>query len=179
MSPELRDNAAREAVRDLGRTLFVEASAGTGKTRLLCDRALEALLTPGYDPAWLVAITFTEKAAAELSARLRAALEAWTEAHPSDEQAARALERFDQAHVSTIHTIAASLLREMPVEAVVDPAFEVVDDVAVVGGAAADTDVGTASSDVVTHAVTRSASVATTAPRRLRDLVFAIMTHRR
>ncbi|HUU57179.1 MAG TPA: UvrD-helicase domain-containing protein, partial [bacterium] len=130
MSPELRDSAAREAVRDLGRTLFVEASAGTGKTRLLCDRALEALLTPAYDPAWLVAITFTEKAAAELSARLRAALEAWTEAHPSDEQAARALERFDQAHVSTIHSFAASLLREMPVEAAVDPAFEVVDEVA-------------------------------------------------
>jgi len=130
MSSELRDSAARAAVKDLGRTFFVEASAGTGKTRLLCDRALEALLTPGYDPAWLVAITFTEKAAAELSARLRAALEAWTEDHPSDEQAARALERFDQAHVSTIHSFAASLLREMPVEAAVDPAFEVADDVA-------------------------------------------------
>jgi ATP-dependent helicase/nuclease subunit A len=130
MSSELRDSAAREAVRDLGRTFFVEASAGTGKTRLLCDRALEALLTPGYDPAWLVAITFTEKAAAELSARLRAALEEWTAGHPADEQAARALERFDQAHVSTIHSFAASLLREMPVEAAVDPAFEVADDVA-------------------------------------------------
>lgn len=130
MSPELRDSAAREAVRDLGRTFFVEASAGTGKTRLLCDRALEALLTPGYDPAGLVAITFTEKAAAELSARLRAALEDWAEDHPSDEQAARALERFDQAHVSTIHSFAASLLREMPVEAAVDPAFDVADDVA-------------------------------------------------
>jgi ATP-dependent helicase/nuclease subunit A len=130
MSSELRDSAAREAVRDLGRTFFVEASAGTGKTRLLCDRALEALLTPGYDPAGLVAITFTEKAAAELSARLRASLEEWTERHPADEQAARALERFDQAHVSTIHSFAASLLREMPVEAAVDPAFEVADDVA-------------------------------------------------
>ena len=130
MSSDLRDSAAREAVRDLGRTFFVEASAGTGKTRLLCDRALEALLTPGYDPASLVAITFTEKAAAELSARLRAALEEWAESHPADEQGARALERFDQAHVSTIHSFAASLLRETPVEAAVDPAFEVADDVA-------------------------------------------------
>ncbi|NIT37116.1 MAG: UvrD-helicase domain-containing protein [candidate division Zixibacteria bacterium] len=130
MVQELFDGEARRAARDLGRTFFVEASAGTGKTRLLCDRALQALLTPGYDPAWLVAITFTEKAAAELSARLRAGLEGWLEDNPLDEQAARALERFDQAQVSTIHSFAASLLRELPVEAGVDPAFEAVDEVA-------------------------------------------------
>jgi ATP-dependent helicase/nuclease subunit A len=130
MVQELSDIEARRAVRDLGRTFFVEASAGTGKTRLLCDRALQALLTPGYDPAWLVAITFTEKAASELSARLRAGLEGWLADNPLDEQAARALERFDQAQVSTIHSFAASLLRELPVEAGVDPAFEVVDEVA-------------------------------------------------
>jgi hypothetical protein len=49
MVQELFDGEARRAVRDLGRTFFVEASAGTGKTRLLCDRALQALLTPGYN----------------------------------------------------------------------------------------------------------------------------------
>jgi hypothetical protein len=53
---------------------------------------------------------------------------------------------------------------------------EAVVDVAAVGGALPDTDAESASSDVVTHAVARSASVATTAPRRMRDLVFAIMT---
>ncbi len=129
MTEKLSDAEAREAVKDLGRTFFVEASAGTGKTRLLCDRALAALLTPGYEPSRLVAITFTEKAAAELSARLRAALEEWAAAHPDDEQADYALERFDQAQISTIHSFAASLLRELPVEAAVDPAFEVLDGV--------------------------------------------------
>jgi ATP-dependent helicase/nuclease subunit A len=128
MTAELSDQAAREAACDLGRTCFVEASAGTGKTRLLCDRALAALLTPGYDPAHLAAITFTEKAAAELAARLRAALEAERRARPRDEQAAFALARFDQAQVSTIHAFAASLLRELPAEAGLDPAFEVVDE---------------------------------------------------
>jgi len=129
MTQGLTDSEAREAVVDLGRTFFVEASAGTGKTRLLCDRALAALLTPGYEPSRLVAITFTEKAAAELSARLRAALEDWAAAHPDDEQAEYALERFDQAQISTIHSFAASLLRELPVEAAVDPAFQVLDGV--------------------------------------------------
>jgi ATP-dependent helicase/nuclease subunit A len=130
MTQRLSDSEARAAARDLGRTFFVEASAGTGKTRLLCDRALEALLTPAYDPSALVAITFTEKAAAELSARLRVALEDWVAVHPGDEQADYALERFDQAQISTIHSFAASLLRELPVEAAVDPAFEVLDAVA-------------------------------------------------
>jgi ATP-dependent helicase/nuclease subunit A len=130
MTQKLSDSEARVAARDLGRTFFVEASAGTGKTRLLCDRALEALLTPAYDPSALVAITFTEKAAAELSARLRTALEDWVATHPGDEQAEYALERFDQAQISTIHSFAASLLRELPVEAAVDPAFEVLDAVA-------------------------------------------------
>lgn len=62
---------------------------------------------------------------------------------------------------------------------VVDPVGsvdEAVVEVAVVGGAAAGTEVEPASSDVATHAVARSANVATTVPRRMRDLVFAIMT---
>lgn len=62
---------------------------------------------------------------------------------------------------------------------VVDPVGivdEAVVEVTAVGGAAAGTEVEPASSDVVTHAVARSANVATTAPRRIRDLVFAIMT---
>jgi len=123
------DQAARDAVRDLERTLVVEASAGTGKTELLCDRALEILRRPGFDPAGLVAITFTEKAAAEMSARLRRRLEDELRAD-ADEQLAAALAAFDRAHISTIHSFAATLLRERPVEAGVDPAFVVADDVA-------------------------------------------------
>ena len=81
----------------------------------------------------LVVITFTEKAAAELSTRVRDALEGMRPASEGEEQragaqaAARDLYR---CHIETIHSFATSLLRERPVEAGIDPLFEVVDGLA-------------------------------------------------
>ena len=77
----------------------------------------------------LVAVTFTEKAAGELKLRLRAELES-ARARGGAGDAARAhleaaLARLEEAHVSTIHGFCADLLRERPVEARVDPQFEV------------------------------------------------------
>src|SRR5437870_12835762 len=51
----------------------VWASAGTGKTRKLVDVYLE-LLERGMDPGRIVAVTFTERAAAEMRDRIRTAL---------------------------------------------------------------------------------------------------------
>ena len=51
----------------------VWASAGTGKTRKLVETYL-SLLEGGADPARIVAVTFTEKAAAEMRERIRAAI---------------------------------------------------------------------------------------------------------
>src|SRR5205085_62913 len=70
---DLVDDAARRAIRDdLGRNLFVEAGAGTGKTTVLVDRVVN-LFAQGVlaEPGELVAITFTEAAAAELRDRIR------------------------------------------------------------------------------------------------------------
>jgi len=67
----LADNAAREQIRSLlGETLFVEAGAGTGKTAALVDRYLHLVLD-GRSVERIVAITFTDKAAAELRDRVR------------------------------------------------------------------------------------------------------------
>src|SRR3954468_13429933 len=59
----------RRALTDLGSTLLVEAAAGTGKTSLLAGR-VAMLLAAGHDPSSISAITFTERAAAELRARI-------------------------------------------------------------------------------------------------------------
>ena len=77
----------------------------------------------------IVAVTFTEKAAGELKLRLREQLDSARVAAGHDEvQRARldeALTQLEQAHVGTIHAFCADLLRERPVEAGVDPLFEV------------------------------------------------------
>lgn len=67
---ELADTAVRlRALTEFESTLLVEAAAGTGKTALMAGR-LTMLLASGAEPTSVAAITFTELAASELSARV-------------------------------------------------------------------------------------------------------------
>ena len=128
------DAAARSRIEnDLRSNLCVEAGAGTGKTTVLVRRVV-ALLREGHASVdELAVITFTEKAAGELSARVRFALEQELDAaaRESDEHArlATALAGLYRARIQTIHAFASDLLRERPVEARLDPQFETMDDV--------------------------------------------------
>ncbi|MCA1586456.1 MAG: UvrD-helicase domain-containing protein, partial [Acidobacteria bacterium] len=74
-------------------------------------------------------VVATEKAAGELKLRLREELEIARAAYAGDceeiYRLTRAVYDFEEAHVSTIHGFCAELLRERPVEAVVDPSFVV------------------------------------------------------
>lgn len=113
--------------------LAVSAGAGAGKTRALVELALgllggEAAGEP-CDPGSLVAITFTERAAAELEERLRAAV-AGRALEAGEEAAAwrRRLHGLERMTVGTIHAFAAALLRQHPVEAGLDPDLEVLDE---------------------------------------------------
>jgi ATP-dependent helicase/nuclease subunit A len=128
------DSSARLAIRDeLDRSLFVEAGAGTGKTTVLVDRVVE-LVARGRVSAIgrLVAITFTEAAAAELRDRIRRGL---SRAAASDADPARrrrcddAVSRIDDAVITTIHGFAHRILAEHPLEARLPPLFEVDDEV--------------------------------------------------
>ena len=129
------DKAVRDRVtRELGTTFLLEASAGTGKTHVLVERYVSCVLDPeagSRDVRRVAAITFTEKAAGELRQRVRERFEQLAgEASPEAPRAAllqQALEALDDAPIHTIHGFAARLLREFPVEAGVDPAFEQLD----------------------------------------------------
>ena len=126
----LADQEARDRIRDeLGTTLVVEAASGTGKTTELVTRMV-ALLTAGRARLdQMVAVTFTDAAAGELKLRLRKAIEDARRdpACPADarERLDAALPQLEEARIGTIHSFCADLLRERPVEAGVDPLFEV------------------------------------------------------
>jgi len=132
-SEPLADRAARERIRtDLDTTLVVEAAAGTGKTTELVRRILAGICSGRVKLSNTVAVTFTEFAAGELKLRLRTAIE---EARQDPECAATAKEHLlqsllelEEARVGTIHSFCADLLRERPVEAGIDPLFEVAPD---------------------------------------------------
>jgi ATP-dependent exoDNAse (exonuclease V) beta subunit len=125
----MSDNEARALIGSaLDLTLLVEAAAGTGKTTELVSRILAVIAAGRARIEDIVAVTFTEKAAGELKLRLRTEIERQREASTDGNVKARLLEalrRLEEAHVSTIHGFCADLLRERPVEARVDPQFQV------------------------------------------------------
>ncbi len=114
-----RRDERRRALEDLDTTFLVEAAAGSGKTTLLLGRIVNLVRSGRARLAEIAAVTFTEKAAADLRIRLRGEL-----ARAGLHEALRELEI---ARIGTIHAFAAGLLRERPVEAGVDPGFTVAD----------------------------------------------------
>jgi ATP-dependent helicase/nuclease subunit A len=130
-SAQLADAAARTRIAtDLNTTLFVEAGAGSGKTTTLVERVV-ALVASGIPVEAIAAITFTEKAAAELRARVRARLiELIATAEPADRSKfSAALDSLDQAAIGTLHAFARRLLARHPIEAGLPPAIDVLDEI--------------------------------------------------
>ena len=128
-------------VNDLGANLMIEAGAGTGKTYALVSRVV-ALVKAGVRMQNIVAITFTEAAAAELSERIRSRMEQLLDNdHPDNVhdllaqelndrdrgRIRRAVGELDQAAVQTIHSFAAQLLRDRPLPANLPPGWTPMD----------------------------------------------------
>jgi ATP-dependent helicase/nuclease subunit A len=102
--------------------LLLSASAGSGKTSVMAERYVRIARGDEAEAGVgrILAITFTEKAAAELKARVRARFEAL-----DDGERARATEG---AWISTIHSFCARLLRAHALTAGLDPRFAVLDE---------------------------------------------------
>ncbi|HEX6975580.1 MAG TPA: UvrD-helicase domain-containing protein [Vicinamibacterales bacterium] len=123
-----RDESARAYAVDPSRNVVLEASAGTGKTSVLVSRYVN-LLKAGVDPSHILAITFTRKAAAEM--RERIVRELRESAARSEFDKSRWLElrdRVGEIAISTIDAFCLSLLREFPLEADLDPGFDMADE---------------------------------------------------
>jgi ATP-dependent exoDNAse (exonuclease V) beta subunit len=109
-----------EAIARREGPLLLAAGAGSGKTSVLVERFARSVLDDGLRPAQILAITFTEKAAGELRARVRERFLALGE-----RDAARETE---SAWIGTIHGFCTRVLRGHAVAAGLDPAFVVLDD---------------------------------------------------
>jgi ATP-dependent helicase/nuclease subunit A len=109
----------RQAIERRGGDLLLDAAAGSGKTSVLVERFVRAVLEDGVAVGEILTITFTEKAAAELRDRIRLRLR-----ELGADDAARATE---SAFISTIHGFCARVLRAHALAAGLDPRFEVLD----------------------------------------------------
>ena len=120
----------KEASLARGCDVAVTAGAGSGKTRTLVAR-YASLLADGSDVRKVVAITFSEKAAREMRSHARETLEKLVKQSTSEEERGFWLDlnnQMDAARISTIHSLCAEILRAHPVEARIDPKFEVLDE---------------------------------------------------
>jgi ATP-dependent helicase/nuclease subunit A len=130
-------------------SVWVSASAGTGKTTVLTERLLRLMLD-GTDPARVLCLTFTRAAAAEMANRLALRLADWvtmpsdglvkalkdlTGEFPGEETIARARRLFALVldapggiKIATIHAFCETLLRRFPLEAGVSPEFTVIEE---------------------------------------------------
>jgi ATP-dependent helicase/nuclease subunit A len=128
---------------------WVEANAGTGKTKVLTDRVARLLLA-GTKPERILCLTFTKAAAAEMRNRLSGQLGRWAMAEDTDLEReietlidrpaeleeriiarrlfARVLDAPGGINILTIHAFCQSLLKRFPLEAGVAPGFEVLDE---------------------------------------------------
>ncbi|MBW2070241.1 MAG: UvrD-helicase domain-containing protein [Deltaproteobacteria bacterium] len=139
----LPDEPVRLAAVDIRRSFHLEAPAGSGKTWLLTARFLN-LLAEVEHPGNILALTFTNKAAAEMKARLRELLEragrGAAAANVADgvllAQAARVCRRHaaqllaapDGLQVKTFHSFCLELVQRAPLEAGIPPGSRVMSD---------------------------------------------------
>ncbi|NBC31585.1 MAG: double-strand break repair helicase AddA, partial [Alphaproteobacteria bacterium] len=141
-------NGPQRAAADPAWSVWVSASAGTGKTRVLTSRVLRLLLA-GTPPARILCLTFTKAAAAEMANRISRVLAGWAivpadrlaadladltgaPADPVHEVRARrlfaeVLEAPGGLPIMTIHAFSQSLLRRFPLEAGLPPHFTVME----------------------------------------------------
>ena len=130
-------------------SVWVDASAGTGKTKVLTDRVL-TLLLEGSRPERILCLTYTRAAAAEMANRLHRTLSEWSTVEeaklrdkladlagrePDGERVAKARRLFAMAldapgglKIMTIHAFCESLIGRFPLEAGIAPHFELMDE---------------------------------------------------
>jgi ATP-dependent helicase/nuclease subunit A len=121
----------RRAITATERNAVVVAGAGTGKTFVLVRRFVSLLeANPDWPIGAVVAITFTNRAADEMRARVRAEFEQrrrTAEDHAARRRWSELLAQIEAARITTIHGLCSEIVRANAAVAGVDPAFEVLD----------------------------------------------------
>lgn len=151
--PSLRQALASDPMK----SVWVGASAGTGKTKVLIDRVLRLMLPrsglpaeSATPPGKILCLTFTKTAAAEMSNRIYKRLSEWAVRSDAELKAdlsnligeqpspevekearrlfARVLDTPGGLKIMTIHSFCQSVLKRFPIEAGLPPHFELMDE---------------------------------------------------
>lgn len=119
----------RAAVDARGTSVVLSSGAGCGKTTVLTERYVSHLKIDGVSVGQIVAITFTDRAARQMRLRIRNAIVQQIALNPENPDWPRHLRDLESASIQTIHSFCGDLLRQFAVEASLDPAFEVLEEI--------------------------------------------------
>ena len=111
-APGLDPEQRAAVAAPLGRAVLVVAGPGAGKTRVITQRIVQKIRSGEVAPAQVVAVTFTNAAANEMAARVEADLGAGAQG----------------VRISTIHALAAQVVRRHPEAVGLDSRFSIIDD---------------------------------------------------
>lgn len=117
-----------EAISRHDVSMVVTAGAGTGKTFVLVEKYLNLVQDQGYRIRDVLALTFTDKAAAEMKERVRKTIAERLRDDPENQIWKDAHEELVIAPVMTFHSFCAQILREFAIEAGLDPGFVILDE---------------------------------------------------
>jgi ATP-dependent helicase/nuclease subunit A len=115
------------AIETTGPNLLVAASAGTGKTTVLARRCLYLLVTKKVPLRSVLAVTFTEAAAADMRRKIASGLRDYLKQNPNDDLQ-REMMLIDRAPISTLHAFCFKLVRDHFHQLRLDPGIGIIDE---------------------------------------------------
>ena len=122
-------DSQEQAIKTRGSNILVSAAAGSGKTAVITQRAIDLIVNEDVDISRILMITFTEAAAMEMRSRLGSRL--LHEIHKGNDvkRLNQQLEKLNDSNISTVHAYCISLLRRNYHSADIDPNFTVLGEI--------------------------------------------------
>ena len=123
-------DSQQDAIAARSGTVLVAAAAGSGKTAVLVQRAIERLTDPEHSTSAdrMLIVTFTKAAAAEMRARLEGRIHEMLRENPADPHLRRQSILLSQAHIGTVDSFCAEMVREFFHLLDLSPDFKIVTD---------------------------------------------------
>jgi ATP-dependent helicase/nuclease subunit A len=140
----------QQIASDPNYSIWLSASAGTGKTKVLTDRVLRLLIS-GVEPRRILCLTFTNAAANEMKERIHSRISKWSvisdkelklelealsgsASHSAEVKKAKALlsnylQKSESLNIYTIHSFCQKVLKQFPIEAQISPSFRIIDEI--------------------------------------------------
>ena len=131
MSQSIRFTPAQAAaIRARGGSLLISAAAGSGKTRVLVERAVGLITDPHHpiEADRLLIMTFTNAAAAKLRADITARLLEEVRAHPGDQRLRRQQLRLQRASIGTVDAFCLHFVQQNFASLEIPPDFQTADE---------------------------------------------------